>query len=68
MYQTVGQDAIEIIAQAIGLPLVRKVISGSAIEQGSEYGERDRLNSIKGDETEDLTSLLEDVKVLCVKT
>jgi diphthine-ammonia ligase len=63
MYQTVGQDAIEVVAQAIGLPLIRRVITGSAVEQGSEYGDRTRLDPIKGDETEDLYELLSQVKV-----
>lgn len=63
MYQTVGQDAIEMVAAAIDLPLIRRVISGTAVEQGSEYGNRLNLTSVDGDETEDLYELLSEVKV-----
>ncbi|KAG9046358.1 hypothetical protein FS837_004582 [Tulasnella sp. UAMH 9824] len=62
MYQTVGQDAIEVVAAALDLPLVRRVIAGTAIEQGSEYGKRSTLDSITGDETEDMYELLLTVK------
>ncbi|KAG8891991.1 hypothetical protein FRB99_003184, partial [Tulasnella sp. 403] len=58
MYQTVGQDAIEFVAAALELPLIRQVISGTAVEQGSEYGNRSTLGSVLGDETEDLFQLL----------
>jgi diphthine-ammonia ligase len=68
LYQTVGQDAIEFVAQALDLPLYRKVISGSAVEQSGEYGSREPSSSgnsgIQGDETEDLYDLLRTVKVL----
>lgn len=63
MYQTVGQDAIEVVAAALDLPLIRRVISGTAVEQGSEYGDRKALNSVTGDETEDMYQLLLSVKV-----
>ncbi|KAH7916170.1 hypothetical protein BJ138DRAFT_1169482 [Hygrophoropsis aurantiaca] len=64
MYQTVGQDAIEFVARALEVPLFRKVITGSAVEQGSEYGGRNAANrgGIEGDETEDLYTLLHTVK------
>ncbi|KAL0949412.1 hypothetical protein HGRIS_009473 [Hohenbuehelia grisea] len=64
MYQTVGQDAIEYIAQALDVPLHRKIITGSAVEQGLEYGGRKEssLPGISGDETEDLYDLLSTVK------
>lgn len=66
MYQTVGQDAIEIVAKALNVPLYRRTISGSAVEQGSEYGGRIAKNSggVQGDETEDLFELLSAVKVV----
>ncbi|KAG8911317.1 hypothetical protein FRC01_005779 [Tulasnella sp. 417] len=54
MYQTVGQDAIEVVAAALDRPLVRRVIAGTAINQTSEYGERNTLGSVTGDETEDI--------------
>ena len=64
MYQTVGQDAIELVAEALAVPLYRKVITGTAIEQSSEYGSRDAVASkgVNGDETEDLHELLKHVK------
>ncbi|KAF9513315.1 hypothetical protein BS47DRAFT_1329667 [Hydnum rufescens UP504] len=68
MYQTVGQDAIELVAQALGVPLYRRVIAGSALAQGSEYGSRkanvsqSSSSGIVGDETEDLYQLLLTVK------
>lgn len=63
MYQTVGQDAIETVAKALDVPLYRRVIQGTAVEQGSEYGGRTSSNGITGDETEDLFELLAEVKV-----
>lgn len=70
MYQTVGQDAIELVANALGVPLFRHTIYGSAIEQSGEYGDRagkvDRKNEgVVGDETEDMFALLSGVKVRC---
>ncbi|KAG6830832.1 hypothetical protein H0H92_014484 [Tricholoma furcatifolium] len=64
LYQTVGQDAIELVSQALEVPLYRRVITGNAIEQGSEYGSRKSkgVSAIEGDETEDLMALLSEVK------
>ncbi|PPR07211.1 hypothetical protein CVT26_012644 [Gymnopilus dilepis] len=64
LYQTVGQDAIELVAQALEVPLYRRVIQGTAVEQGSEYGGRkaDEAGGVTGDETEDLFQLLVAVK------
>ncbi|KAJ7638968.1 hypothetical protein FB45DRAFT_417505 [Roridomyces roridus] len=62
MYQTVGQDAIELVARALDVPLYRRVISGQAIEQGLEYGARNGSDGTLGDETEDLYALLSTVK------
>ncbi|KAI9466868.1 hypothetical protein BJY52DRAFT_1110889 [Lactarius psammicola] len=66
LYQTVGQDAIHFVARALGVPLYRRVISGSALAQGSEYGGRNAEDrgGVDGDETEDLYALLADVKSL----
>jgi diphthine-ammonia ligase len=64
MYQTVGQDAIELVACALEVPLYRQVIAGTAVEQGSEYGTRSDKAGVTGDETEDLFTLLSLVKVL----
>lgn len=67
MYQTVGQDAIHLVARALEVPLYRRVITGSAVEQGSEYGSRNGsardAGGVRGDETEDLYELLLSVKV-----
>ncbi|KAI0732994.1 hypothetical protein C8Q72DRAFT_958352 [Fomitopsis betulina] len=64
MYQTVGQDAIQFVADALEVPLCRKVITGAAVEQGNEYGDRSKAagTGVPGDETEDLYSLLSNVK------
>ncbi|KAG2156182.1 hypothetical protein DEU56DRAFT_906354 [Suillus clintonianus] len=63
MYQTVGQDAIEFVAGALDVPLYRRVIQGDPIEQNAEYGSRSAGGAgVLGDETEDLYTLLEDVK------
>lgn len=64
MYQTVGQDAIELVAQALDVPLYRRVIQGNPVEQAAEYGLRSAGGGgIAGDETEDLYALLSDVLV-----
>lgn len=65
MYQTVGQDAIEFVADALGVPLYRRIISGLAVDVSSEYGNRnaEQNSGMKGDETEDLFELLSTVKV-----
>eukprot|EP00928_Gymnodinium_smaydae_P020181 TRINITY_DN17803_c0_g1_i1.p1 TRINITY_DN17803_c0_g1~~TRINITY_DN17803_c0_g1_i1.p1 ORF type:complete len:707 (-),score=117.13 TRINITY_DN17803_c0_g1_i1:60-2180(-) len=56
MYQTVGYDLVDAIAEALALPLVRREIRGEARETGSRsYQPSD------GDEVEDLTLLLRDV-------
>jgi diphthine-ammonia ligase len=62
MYQTVGQDAIELVARAIDVPLYRNVIAGQAIHQELSYGERLTKEGVEGDETEDLFQLLANVK------
>ena len=66
MYQTVGQDAIDLVAQALDVPLYRRVIQGSAIEQSNEYGGREAnpaSEPLSSDETEDLYELLRTVVV-----
>jgi diphthine-ammonia ligase len=64
MYQTVGQDAIHLVAEALDITLYRRIIEGNALEQGAEYGRRDNSTSgVTGDETEDLYALLTEVKV-----
>jgi diphthine-ammonia ligase len=61
MYQTVGQDAIHLVAQALDVPLYRHVISGAAVARGGEYGARDDQKGVEGDETEDMLALLSTV-------
>ncbi|XP_018582782.1 diphthine--ammonia ligase isoform X2 [Scleropages formosus] len=56
MYQTVGHQAINLYAEAMGLPLYRRTIEGSSLDTGREYRKRD------GDEVEDLYHLLKLVK------
>ena len=57
MYQTVGHQAIELYSEAMGLPLYRRTIQGSAVEQGKVYKENEN------DEVEDLYELLKDIQV-----
>lgn len=65
MYQTVGQDAVHLVAEALEVPLYRKTIKGKALNQDLEYGSREALATInREDETEDLFALLSTVKVL----
>lgn len=66
MYQTVGQDAIQFVAEALDVPLFRRTIKGTAVNMGAEYGARQASKNIgiSGDETEDLYELLHTVKVL----
>uniref|UniRef100_A0A0F7ZE83 Diphthine--ammonia ligase n=1 Tax=Crotalus adamanteus TaxID=8729 RepID=A0A0F7ZE83_CROAD len=56
MYQTVGHHAIELYAEAMGLPLYRHTIKGTSVNTGNIYTKRE------GDEVEDLYQLLKLVK------
>ncbi|XP_068953742.1 diphthine--ammonia ligase isoform X2 [Petaurus breviceps papuanus] len=56
MYQTVGHQAIELFAEAMGLPLYRQTIKGTSVETGRMY------TRCEGDEVEDLYELLKCVK------
>lgn len=58
MYQTVGHAHIGAIAEAMELPLFRREIVGTAVEQGLRYGGR----ATAGDEVEDLHALLAHVQ------
>lgn len=57
MYQTVGHEAVALIAQAAELPLVRRQIQGRSTVVSMEY------SVCADDEVEDLLELLSDVKV-----
>lgn len=59
MYQTVGHHAIELYAEAMGLPLYRRTIKGTSVDTGRTY------TRCEGDEVEDLYQLLKLVKVRC---
>lgn len=59
MYQTVGHDAVHVVAAAIGVPLYRATITGAALDIDAEYGAR---TLDPNDETEDLFRLLVHVK------
>lgn len=56
MYQTVGHAHVPALAEALELPLFRREIAGTAVEQGVRYSRAD------GDEVEDLHELLSEVK------
>ncbi|XP_035388671.1 diphthine--ammonia ligase isoform X2 [Electrophorus electricus] len=56
MYQTVGHQAIDLYAEAMGLPLYRRTIEGCSLNIEREYSQKD------GDEVEDLYQLLKLVK------
>lgn len=67
LYQTVGQDGIHLVAEALRLPLHRQTIRGTAVELGSEYGPRSHTSSmqgVEGDETEDMYTLLNKIKCI----
>ena len=57
MYQTIGHEIIPLYAEALGIPLFREEITGSAVDTGREYSLKDNGD----DETEDLVPLLERV-------
>ena len=50
------QDAIQLMADALEVPLLQRVITGTAVQQGSKYGSQRTLETLRveGDETEDL--------------
>ncbi|KAK3092249.1 hypothetical protein FSP39_000323 [Pinctada imbricata] len=56
MYQTVGHHAIDLYAEAIGLPLYRRTIQGGSIATDKDY------TVTTDDEVEDLYQLLLEVK------
>ncbi|CAD6935957.1 unnamed protein product [Tilletia controversa] len=66
MYQTVGHDAVHLVAQALGVPLYRRSITGQPVNQEMQYRRKDSPgdadHSAAQDETEDLLDLLLEVK------
>ncbi|KAG1925481.1 diphthine--ammonia ligase [Pimephales promelas] len=62
MYQTVGHQAVDLLAEAMDLPLYRHTIKGSSLHTGREY------SPTEGDEVEDLYQLLKLVQEeVCVE-
>ena len=57
MFQTVGHHAIDMYAEATGIPLYRRTIEGSSVAREKDYRET------ADDEVEDLYTLLKQVKV-----
>lgn len=64
MYQTIGYSVIPLYEAALGIPLYRAPILGSAVEMGREYVHSSSSSGNKdgnGDETESLVPLLQAV-------
>ena len=60
MYQTVGHELINAVAEALSLPLHRRQLQGKSLNTGADYAE-----PTQGDEVEDLYELVKEVKVSC---
>lgn len=58
MYQSVGHQAVELYAEAMGLPLFRQRTNGVALQQEKIY------THTPEDEVEDLFDLLANIKVI----
>ncbi|KAI8482639.1 diphthine--ammonia ligase [Branchiostoma belcheri] len=56
MFQTVGHDAIDLYAEAMGLPLYRRTIQGGSLQVDMDY------TPTEADEVEDLFFLLQEIK------
>ncbi|XP_065347839.1 uncharacterized protein LOC135944668 [Cloeon dipterum] len=56
MYQSVGHEGVEALAEAMDLPLFRQITKGHTKQTGKEY------NPEEGDEVEDLFLLLQTIK------
>ena len=63
MYQTVGHTIIPLYEHAVGIPLYRRHISGSAINTGRDYEPSSDPNSRGEDEIESLLFLLDEIKM-----
>lgn len=62
MYQTAGHAVIPLYERALGLPLYRRQISGSAINTERDYEPASSSYALCEDETESLLLLLVDIK------
>ncbi|KAG0712640.1 Diphthine--ammonia ligase [Chionoecetes opilio] len=60
MYQSVGHMGVELYAEAVGVPLFRRVIQGSSLNTTSIT-----YHPTEGDEVEDLYLLLKEVQEKC---
>ncbi|KAK6440339.1 hypothetical protein LTR95_003442 [Oleoguttula sp. CCFEE 5521] len=58
MYQTIAHAIIPLYEEALGLPLYRQAITGSAVNASKDYGPHAAGEPSNHDETEDLTTLL----------
>lgn len=57
MYQTVGHQAIDLIAEALELPLFRSDITGTSVDKNLDYRQ-----ASENDEVEQLFQLLKDIR------
>lgn len=62
MYQTIGHKIIPLYKKALGLPLYRQEIAGSAVNQSKSYRSPITESGEHHDETESLVPLLQNVK------
>ncbi|KAI7600583.1 hypothetical protein KC319_g22628, partial [Hortaea werneckii] len=62
MYQTIGHAVIPLYEKALGLPLFRQEIKGTAVDQNRSYGPQAPATGASEDETESLVPLLRQVK------
>ena len=62
MYQTVGHAVLPLYEAALGLPLYRQEITGSAVNMQRSYGPATEIQKLRSDETEALVPLLKRVK------
>lgn len=61
MYQTIGHSVIPLYEKALGLPLYRQEILGSAVNSAKDYGPQTQGQDSAKDETESLVPLLRKV-------
>lgn len=62
MFQTVGHTAIDAIAAAMGVPIVRRAFRGKAVQTGVQYLTDEASAE---DEIESMLRLLQEVQVCC---
>ncbi|TKA72793.1 hypothetical protein B0A55_07325 [Friedmanniomyces simplex] len=62
MYQTIGHAVVPLFEAALGLPLYRQEIAGSAVNQYRQYGYLEGAQGVDLDETESLIPLLIKIK------